>query len=133
MFSHRQQPRVPAFDDRIRQAAAAGFTAEHLPSGLVRFKRGACAALIGKAANGNPRIETAGILVGGELAELVDNGYQKFFETPTGHRFPALAGQLKALHAFEEDLRKALGMESWYNESLGTVNQSHHYDRVLGR
>jgi hypothetical protein len=133
MLFHRQHRSEPTFEDRIRQAVANGFAPERLPSGSVRFHRGACAVLVGRAANGDPQIETAGILVDGELAELVDRGYQKFFETPTGRRLPALAGQLKALHAFEEDLRKALGVESWYNESLGTVNQSHRYDRLLGR
>jgi leucyl-tRNA synthetase len=41
--------------------------------------------------------------------------------------------QLKALHAFEEDLTEALGLESLYNTSLGTTNDFHVYDRLAGR
>jgi len=46
---------------------------------------------------------------------------------------PALASQLHALHGFEEDLRAALGVDSLYNTSLGTINDVHNYDRVEGR
>ncbi len=46
---------------------------------------------------------------------------------------PALAEELKALHDFEEDLKEALGQESYYNESLGTVSTYYLYDRVEGR
>jgi len=61
---------------------------------------------------------------------LVDAGYQKFWRTPNGQCAPALADELRELHAFEQDLREALGLESWYNTSLGTVNDLHEYDRV---
>jgi hypothetical protein len=64
---------------------------------------------------------------------LVDAGYQKFFETPSQKRLPAQASHLKAIHAFDEDLREALGIKSLYNESLGTRNDLHMYDRVEGR
>jgi hypothetical protein len=40
---------------------------------------------------------------------------------------------LKALHEFEEDLREALGQESYYNQSLGTVSTFYLYDRVKDR
>ena len=45
----------------------------------------------------------------------------------------ARADQLKALHAFEEDLKEGLGLTSLYNTSLGTVSALHLYDRVVGR
>ena len=45
----------------------------------------------------------------------------------------ALASELKAVHAFQEDLREALGLVSLYNESLGTVSTEYLYDRVQGR
>jgi len=48
-------------------------------------------------------------------------------------RRPALASDLKRLQAFQEDLREALGIESLYNQSLGTVCDSHQYDRLSGR
>ena len=46
---------------------------------------------------------------------------------------PALASQLQALHAFDEDLREALGLTSLYNVSLGTTADEHLYDRLEDR
>jgi len=71
--------------------------------------------------------------VGDEIGLLVDGGYQKFFRTPKGRKVPALAEHLKALHAFQEDLKEALGLVSLYNEGLGTTFDQHMYDRVKGR
>ena len=71
--------------------------------------------------------------MGEEIAQLVDGGFQKFFRAPSGRTKPALAEELQALHAFEEDLKDGLGMESFYNQSLGTVSTYCHYDRLRGR
>ena len=54
-------------------------------------------------------VSPAGILMGDEIGALVDGGYQKFFRTPSGKKKPALADELKALHAFDEDIAEALG------------------------
>jgi hypothetical protein len=78
-------------------------------------------------------IDRAGILVSGEIATLVDGGFQKFFRTPSGKNKPALASELKALHDFQEDLKEALGIEILYNEALGTVSTYYLYDRVKDR
>ena len=75
----------------------------------------------------------AGILIGADIGSLVDGGYQKFFRTAAGKQKPALAEELKALHDFEEDVKEALGQESLYNESLGTVSTFYLYDRVQNR
>jgi len=40
---------------------------------------------------------------------------------------------LKAIHAFSEELREAMGAASLYNESLGTVSDRYVYDRVKDR
>jgi hypothetical protein len=37
------------------------------------------------------------------------------------------------VHHFSEELRERIGSESLYNESLGTVSDIYHYDRVKGR
>ncbi len=68
-----------------------------------------------------------------EIATLVDGGFQKFLRTESGHQFPALATDLKALHDFQEDLRETLGIQSLYNQSLGTTCDAHNYDRLSGR
>ncbi|MCS6952271.1 MAG: hypothetical protein RMK57_05435 [Bryobacterales bacterium] len=133
MFFRRQTPKPPTFAERVEAARAAGFHIEPLGTGRVRARRDQCAAIVEDAAGSSPRIERAGLVLGDEIALLVDGGYQKFFVTPQGRRKPALAAELKALHDFEEDLREALGLPSLYNESLGTRFDLHVYDRLKGR
>jgi hypothetical protein len=77
--------------------------------------------------------DRAGITMGNEIGVLVDGGYQKFFQTPSGKRKPALAEELKALHDFEEDVKEGLGEVNLYNEALGTVSTLYLYDRVADR
>jgi hypothetical protein len=77
--------------------------------------------------------ERAGILIGAEIAVLVDGGFQKFFRTPHGIRKPATADHLNALHDFEEDLMEAFGEKVLYNTALGTVSTYYQYDRVKDR
>ena len=64
---------------------------------------------------------------------MIDEGYQKFFRTPSGKKKPALASDLQALHNFEEDFKEAVDLKSLYNESLGTVSTYYLYDRVQDR
>lgn len=116
--------------DRVRQA---GFTVTPLAGPVMRVTRGECAADLKEAAGGVEAVGRAGIPIGDEIGVLVDGGFQKFFQTPSGQRRPALAEQLHALHEFEEDLKEALGQESYYNESLGTVSALYLYDRVKDR
>jgi hypothetical protein len=132
MFFRRERPHVPGFQERLDGLKAAGFTVSQ-PGGAVRVSRGDCAVDL-RNHNDAVRVEErAGILIGGEIAVLVDGGYQKFFRTPSGVRIPATAEHLKTLHNFEEDLKEALGEKSLYNESLGTVSTFYQYDRVEDR
>lgn len=73
-----------------------------------------------------------GYLIGGEIARLVDKGYQKFLKT-TKTEIPASADHLKAIHSFSEELKEATGSISLYNEGLGTVSDRYMYDRVKDR
>ena len=73
------------------------------------------------------------MLIGDEIATLLNGGYQMFLETPSGKRFPATSEQLKALHNFEEDVKEALDLVDLYNTSLGTTTPKHMYDRVFKR
>jgi hypothetical protein len=133
MFFRRERKKQLTFQERLDAARAAGFTLVAADNGRVRVARGPVAAVI-EDAGGLPRVtERAGITVGNEIASLVDGGFQKFFQAPSGKRKPALADELKAIHAFQEDLREALGMESLYNESLGTVSTFYQYDRLKDR
>ena len=133
MFFRRERPRQPTFEDRLENTKKAGFAAAPIDGGHLKLTRDGCAAVL-ENAGGQPRIvHRAGLLIGGEIAALVDVGYQKFWQTPAGKRKPAMAAELKALHDFEEDLREALGKESLYNEALGTVSTYYLYDRLQDR
>ena len=73
-----------------------------------------------------------GCLIGSEISKLVNRGYQQFLKT-SKTEVPATADHLKALQSFSEELKVGLGLPSLYNESLGTVSDSYHYDRVKDR
>ena len=98
----------------------------------MRASRANCAVDL-KEENGTVHAGIAGMVIDAEIGALVDGGFQKFFRTPAGKNRPALADDLKALHEFEEDLKEALGQESYYNQSLGTVSTFYLYDRVKDR
>ena len=133
MFFRRERPRIPTAQERLDQLKAYGFIVSQLPGGAFRISRSTGAVEL-KQTEGNLHIaERAGILLNGEIARLVDGGYQKFFRTASGKTKPALAEDLKALHDFEEDLKETLGQTSLYNESLGTVSTFYLYDRVEDR
>lgn len=129
----RPRPKIPTFAERVELLKQAGFATETLPDGRVKIAKNGVGAVVGDEGKNQPRMERAGVLAGGEIATLLNGGYQMFLETPSGLRMPATAGQLKALHEFEEDVRAALGMVDLYNTSLGTTSPKHMYDRVFQR
>lgn len=133
MFFRRDKPKTPSISDRLEALKQAGFQVAKSPSGASRVVRGDFAVDLKEQGATLLREGRAGILIGSEIATLVDGGYQKFFRTPTGVQRPALAPQLKGLHDFEEDVKESLGQESLYNESLGTVSTFYLYDRVANR
>jgi hypothetical protein len=132
MFFRREKPRQLAFSDHLDNLRKAGFTVEAESSGA-RVSRGRCAAVLEDRGTDPPHVNKAGILVGVEIGYAVSGGFQSFVRTASGKVEPALARDLKALHAFEEDLKEALGLTSLYNESLGTTFDQHMYDRVVNR
>jgi hypothetical protein len=73
------------------------------------------------------------IMLKGQFTRLWDAGYQKFLLTDEGLKFPALATHLEGLRIFNEELRTALGVPTFYNEAIGSVSQVSVYDRVKGR
>lgn len=133
MFFRREKTRNPSFSERMDSLRKAGFTVSGRSGDVMRVTRGDCAVDL-KELNSSVHVEgRAGIAMGEEIGALVDGGYQKFFRTPSGKQKPALAQELKDLHDFEEDVKEALGQESYYNESLGTVSTFYLYDRVQNR
>ena len=65
---------------------------------------------------------------------LWDAGYQKFLLTDDGRKFPArLPSSSCNMRKFNEELRTALGVPTYYNEALGSTSLISVYDRVKGR
>lgn len=132
MFFRREKAKVLTFEDHVRNAEEAGFEVRREGDEAIA-SRDFCVARFQMGSDGQPKFTRLGIRLGGEFAVLVYVGYQMSLQTDSGKKVAAQAVQLKALHAFEEDLREALGMESYYNQSLGTVSTRHDYDRLEGR
>ncbi len=132
MFFRREKPRQVTFSEHLDNLRTAGFTVESQGSSA-RVIRGRCAAVIEDRPGDRPHVNKAGILIGGEIGYGVNGGFQSFIRTASGKIEPALARDLRALHAFEEDLKEGLGLTSLYNESLGTTFDQHMYDRVVNR
>jgi hypothetical protein len=95
-------------------------------------KYGVAAEISAGSDGGTMVLARPGWLLGGQIARLVDRGYQKFLKTPK-LEIPATADHLKAIHEFSEELKEAAGATSLYNESLGTTSDRYLYDRVKGR
>ena len=132
MFFRRERPKEITFDERLQTLKQNGFSVE-ARQGRHFVSRGPIAAVIENTANGLRVTERAGRIIGDEIGALVDGGFQKYFLTPSKRKLPALAADLKAIHAFQEDLREGLGLTSLYNESLGTTSTRYLYDRVQDR
>jgi hypothetical protein len=134
MFFRRERPKHLTFEDHMSAARAAGFRTDSATGAKTRIDRNGIAVIMQPGPDGVPQItERAGVVMGKEIGTLTDEGFQKFFTTPSGKRKPALAEELKEIHNFQEDLREALGLTTLYNESLGTVSNLYLYDRVEGR
>ena len=77
-----------------------------------------------------------GPMTGGQLMAAAQRRLGSFWSMTRSQVYrelPALADHLKALHAFDEDLREGLGITSLYNLSLGTTTDDHLYDRLEER
>jgi len=132
MFFRHEKPHQPSFDERLASLKQFRFEVQRQGSGALVTRDG-CGAMVEDLGDGKVKVGKAGVLVGGEIAALVHGGFQMFLRTPSGKEVPALAGQLKKLHAFDEDLREGLGLTSLYNLSLGTTADDHLYDRLEDR
>lgn len=106
-----------------------------ITGGMLVSKYGAAAVLVPAAdLEGGPATfaERPGVLIRGDIARLLDRGYQKFIKTPQ-FELPATASQLHAIHQFQEELTQSIGGISLYNQSLGTTSDVYEYDRLRGR
>ena len=122
------------FDQAVTELRGQGFdVSEGGGPAEVVVKKNGCAAVLARQADGFAGLTAQpGVLLGGEIARLLDRGFQKFFKT-NKLEVPATADHLRAVHLFTEELKLATGSVSLYNESLGTVSDRYQYDRVKGR
>jgi hypothetical protein len=133
MFFRREKPQIFTFRDRLEQLRRAGYSVVDESAGRARVSNAAGCAAVLEEKDGQVRVGKSGFLRGDEIAHLVSGGYQMFLRTPSGKTEAAQASQLKALHAFDEDVREIIGAASLYNEGLGTTSEEHLYDRVVNR
>ena len=112
---------------------AAGFTVGST-GGVMRVEKHGCAAELRRTPDrGYQMTIPPSLLVNGKFVRLWDAGYQKFLLTDDGRKLPALAAHLENLRRFNEELRTALGVPTYYNEGLGSTCQVTAYDRLEGR
>ena len=124
-----------SYDEALAWLRDHGFDVLEAPgtANRVFVKKYNCSAAIEKTAEEGVKLfARPGYLIQGEISKLINRGYQQFLKT-TKSEVPATADHLRALHDFSEELKEALGSPSLYNESLGTVSDSYHYDRVEDR
>jgi hypothetical protein len=102
--------------------------------GVVRVEKYRCGAEFRQTPDGKFQLTILPtIMLNGHFTRLWDAGYQKFLLTDDGVKLPALASHLADLRKFNEELRTALGVPTFYNEALGSVSALSVYDRVKGR
>jgi hypothetical protein len=124
-----------SYEDAVNWLRDHGFDLTEAPGTQGRIflrKYNASAAIQKDGEDGVKIFAYPGYLIGSEISKLVNKGYQQFLKT-SKIEVPATADHLKALHQFSEELKEALGQPSLYNESLGTVSESYHYDRIKDR
>jgi hypothetical protein len=129
-----KKSRHPNFDQTLEILRSHGFAIAPDPGvagGFLVSKDGVGAVLVAHE-DGAAMAVSPGALVGGEVARLLDRGYQKFIKT-SKYELPASASQLQAIHLFSEELKLLTGATSLYNESLGTTSDEYQYDRLKGR
>jgi len=132
---------VPTFDQVLAILGGEKFDVSpaaegaNRAAGAYRVSKIGCAAEIAPSSEKDAPVRLlskAGWVLGGEIARLVDRGYQKFLKT-SKLEIPATADHLRALHSFEDQLKEAVGAMVLYNEALGTTSDRYDYDRIKGR
>jgi hypothetical protein len=129
-----KKSRNPNFDQTLELLRAHSFDVAPFAgvAGAVMVSKHGAAAVLAPARDVPAFVERPGALIRGEVARLLDRGYQKFLAT-SKYELPATAAQLQAIHHFTEELKLYTGAISLYNESLGTTSDLYEYDRLKGR
>jgi hypothetical protein len=125
----------PGFQERLASLRSVEFDVQEVAGapGQIKVSKHGCAAILTATQTGAVAIAARpGVVLGGEISRVLDRGHQKFLKTAR-LEVPATADHLRALHLFSEELKLATGGINLYNESLGTVSDRYHYDRLNGR
>jgi hypothetical protein len=125
----------PNFDRTLDALRAHSFDvapAAGAAGGALVGKYGAAAVLVAAEDAAAAFAVHPGVLIQGQVARLLDRGYQKFIKT-SQFELPASASQLHTIHRFSEELHQLTGTIGLYNESLGTTSDLYEYDRLTGR
>ena len=122
------------FEPKVLDALpAAGFVVNST-GGVMRVEKYGCGAEFRRTQDERYQMTVLPtILMNGQFTRLWDAGYQKFLLTDDGEKFPANADQLLRLRKFNEELKTAVGVPTYYNEALGSTSSVTVYDRVAGR
>jgi hypothetical protein len=123
------------FEEAVQWLRDHGFDVIEAPGmqGRVFVKKYNVSAAIQKDGEDGVKIFAyPGYLINGEISKLINRGYQQVLKT-SKTEIAATAEHLKALQQFTEELKEALNLPSLYNESLGTVSEAYHYDRIENR
>jgi len=129
-----KKSRHPNFDQTLNILRDHSFDVtpyDGVAGGFLVSKGGAAAVLVAHEDDA-AMVISPGALIRGEVARLLDRGYQKFLKT-SQFELPASAEQLHAIHQFSEELKLLTGATDLYNESLGTTSDQYQYDRLKGR
>lgn len=102
--------------------------------GVARVEKYGCGSEFRKlSGNSYEMTELPAIMKNGQFTLLWDAGYQKFLITRDGRKLPAIVSELADLRQFNEELRTALDVPTYYNEALGSTCHVSVYDRLKGR
>jgi hypothetical protein len=131
-----KKPRQRSYSEILSELRRLQFDVQDVPgvANRARISKDGYALVVEKAdtPSGLRMAVRPGPVIGGEITQLVDRGFQKFFKTSKAE-FPATADRLKGLHNFVEAVKEVAGSITLYNEALGTVSDAYLYDRVKGR
>ncbi len=117
----------------IESLSSKGFLVRS-SGGVARIEKYSCGAELRKTPGGNYQMTVLpSIMFQGQFTRLWDAGYQKFLLTHDDKKIPIRVSQLGDLRRFNEELRTALGVPTYYNEALGSTCHVTAYDRVKGR
>lgn len=118
---------------QIESLSSKGFLVRS-SGGVVRIEKYDCGAELRKKSEGAYQMTLLpAIMYQGQFTRLWDAGYQKFLLTHDNRKVPVRVNQLADLRRFNEELRTALGVSTYYNEALGSTCHVTVYDRVKGR